>query len=77
VAARLQHLEDLAHDPVLLLDRLVGIGVCADGDGARLVAVLRQFLVEQPRRIRLGEQLRFEIQPGDRPMKLCVGRAKQ
>jgi hypothetical protein len=33
---RFQHLQDLAHDAPGLLDRLVGIGVGADGDGARL-----------------------------------------
>ena len=45
--ARVQHLQHLAHDAVLLLDRLVGVGVGADGDRARLVAGLRQLPLEQ------------------------------
>ena len=47
------------HSP---LDRLVGIGVGADRDGARLVAGRRQLPFEQPRGVRLHEELRFEIE---------------
>ena len=49
------------------LDRLVGIGVGADRDGPRLVAGLGQLLLQQLRRVRLDEQLRFEIEPGRQP----------
>ena len=47
MAAALEHLEDAAHHPIFALDRLIGIGVGADRDGARLVAGCRQFALEQ------------------------------
>jgi hypothetical protein len=60
---RLQHLQDFAHDAPFPLDRLVGVRIGADRDRARLVALLGQLPLQQPRRIRLGKQLRFEVEP--------------
>ncbi|MCY1235278.1 hypothetical protein D9M72_478870 [compost metagenome] len=57
-----QHFEDLAHDAPFLFDRLIGIGVGADGDWPDLVIRSRQFALQEPRGIRLGEELRLEIQ---------------
>ena len=66
---RFQHFQHLAHDPVLLLDRLVGIGVGADGDRARLVA----FLGRAPFRAAcaasgLANSFDSKSSPGDRPI---------
>ncbi len=63
VAGLVQDFQDLAHDAVSPLDRLVGIGVGADRHRAHLIARLGEFLFEQRRRIGLGEQLRLEIEP--------------
>ena len=76
MAGALQHLENAAHDPVLALDRLIGIGVGADRDHARLVTRRRQFLLEQFGRVGLGEQFRFEIEPG-RQAEIGVGRPRE
>ena len=76
MAGALQHFENAAHDLVLALDRLIGIGVGADRDHARLVVRRRQFLFQQRRRIRLGEQLRFEIQSRRQP-EIGVGRPRE
>ena len=65
-----------AHDPVAPLDRLIGIGVGADRDDARLVAGRRQFALQQLRRVRLHEQLGFEIEPG-RQAEIGVGRPRE
>jgi hypothetical protein len=46
-----------------LLDRLIGVGVGADGDGLALIGGGGQFALEQFRRARLGEQLRLEVEP--------------
>ncbi len=59
----LQHFENAAHDLPFALDRLIGIGVGADRDHARLVILRRQFLLQKLRRIGLGEQSGFEIEP--------------
>ena len=76
MAGALQHFEDAAHHLVLALDRLIRIGVGADRDGARLVARRRQLLLQQRRRIRLHEQLGFEIEPG-RQAEIGVGRPRE
>ena len=76
MAGALQHFEDAAHDLPLALDRLIGIGVGADRDHPRLVIRRRQLLFQQRRRIRLGEQLRFEIQPR-RQAEIGVGRPRE
>ena len=76
MAGPLQHFENAAHDFVLALDRLIGIGVGADRDHARLVTRCRQFLLEQFRRVGLGEQLRFEIEPG-RKSEIGVRRPRE
>ena len=67
MAGAFQHLEDAAHDLVAPLDRLVGIRVGADRDRARAVARGRELALQQFRRVRLHEQLRFEIEPGREP----------
>src|SRR5690606_33208374 len=50
-------------DFALALDRLIRIGVGADRDQARLITRRRQFPLQQLRRVRLGEQPAFEIEP--------------
>src|SRR5690606_26068563 len=60
----LQSLQHLAHDPPLLLDGLIWVGVGANGDGARLVARLVQFTLKQSWRVGLGKKLRLKIKPG-------------
>ena len=63
MAGAIQHFENAAHDLPLALDRLIGIGVGADRDHARFVIRRRQFLFQELRRVGLGEQFRFEIEP--------------
>jgi hypothetical protein len=74
MAVALEHLQDAPHDLMLPLDRLVGIGVGADGDGARLVALGRELALEQLRRLGLGEQLGFEVE-ARREAEIGVGGA--
>src|SRR6185312_1864457 len=62
MAGTLQHFEDAAHHLIFALDRLVRVGVGADGDDLRLVGGRGQFLLQQFRRLRLHEQLRLEIE---------------
>ena len=57
-------------------DRLIGIGVGADRDGASAHSPGRQFALQQLRRLRLDEQLRFEIEPGRKP-EIGVGRSRE
>ena len=76
MAGAIQHFENAAHDLVLALDRLIGIGIGADRDHARLVVLRRQLLFQQLRRIGLGEQLRFEIEPR-RQAEIGVGRPRE
>src|SRR5215218_9704613 len=64
MAGAIQYFENAAHDFVFALDRLIGIGVGADRDHARLVTRGSQFLLEQFRRVRLDQQLGFEIESG-------------
>src|SRR5262249_46465413 len=59
---------------MLALDRLVGIGIGADRDGARLVALGRELALEQLRRLGLGEQLGFEVE-ARRKAEIGVGGA--
>lgn len=56
------HFDQLPGQLELAFDRLVRIGVDAQCDGLRYVARLRQFLAQQLRRVRLGEQLGLEVQ---------------
>ena len=68
--ARLEaHLQDRPSDPVIALDRLVGIGVGAERDGLGRVALLRQRLPQQLGGVRLGKQPRLEIQPRGQVVK--------
>ena len=76
MAGALQHFEDAAHDLVAPLDRLIRIGIGADGDDLRHVARRRQFALQQFRRVRLHEQLRFEIEPRRQP-EIGVGRPRE
>ena len=65
-----------AHDLIAPLDRLIRIGIGADGDDFRHVARRRQFALQQFRRVRLHEQLRFEIEPRRQP-EIGVGRPRE
>ena len=76
MAGAFKDFEDAAHDLVLALDRLIRIGVGADRDHARFVVPSRQLLFKQRRRIRLGEQLRFEIK-ARRKTEIGVGRPRK
>ena len=68
MAGALQHFEDAAHHLVLALDRLVGIGVGADRDGARLVAGRRQFASPAARGASgFTNSLDSKSSPGDSP----------
>jgi hypothetical protein len=67
VAEALQHFEDPPHDLILLFDRLVGIGIGADGDGSRRIFRVRQFALQELCSLRLCKQLGFEIEPGRKP----------
>ena len=58
------HFEHLPRDPVACLDRLVGIGIGPHRQRARAVFGLGQRDAQQFRRIGLGEQSGFEIEPG-------------
>ena len=57
-----QHLEDLPRDLPIALDWLVRIGVGAERDRRTAIGWPGQFRAQQLCRIRLGKQLRFEIQ---------------
>src|ERR1700738_2225217 len=59
-----EHFEDAPHDLMLALDRLIGIGVGADGDGAGNIIRCRELALQKLRGIRLGKQFGFEIKPG-------------
>ncbi len=74
MAAFHHHLQQLAGDPPILLDRLIGIGIRAHGDRRDAVVPVRQFLAQQCRCIRLGEQARLEVEPR-RQVMIGVGRA--
>ncbi len=76
VAGALHHFENAAHDLPVALDRLIGIGVGADRDHARFIVRRRQFLLQKLRRVRLGEQLGFEIEPRRQPEK-GMGRPRE
>ena len=71
---RAQHFEDAAHDAIAPLDRLIGIGVGADGDGPHLIAGLGQLPLERLRGVGLGEQPGLEVEPRRKAEK-GVGRA--
>src|SRR5205807_3542925 len=69
-----QDLENLPGDPELSLDRLIAIGVRADGDRARHVARLRELGAQQLRSVGLREQLGLEVEPR-RELEVGVARA--
>src|SRR5438132_1595481 len=75
VAAR-EHFENAAHDLVTAVDRLVRIGVGADRNRARLIVWRGKLALEQFRRLRLHEQLGFEIEPRREP-EIGVGRSRE
>ncbi|MNL20850.1 hypothetical protein D3C87_1421180 [compost metagenome] len=52
---RLQHFEDLAHDPPFPLNRLIGIGIGADRNCPHLVIRPAQLPFQKPRHVRLGK----------------------
>ena len=75
---RAQHFEDAAHDAVAPLDRLIGIGVGADGDGADLIAGLGKLALERlSRHWSWRTACVSKSSPGESPRKAWVGRAKQ
>ena len=62
VFVRGQYLQNLARDAQFALDRLVRIGIAAQRNRADPVARVAQFLFQQPRRLRLGDQTCLEIE---------------
>ena len=68
-----QHFEDGAHDPVLALRRLVGIGIGTDGDGLDAVARRPEFAAQLRRGVGLDEDFLLEIESG-RQAEIGVGR---
>lgn len=56
-----QDLQRLARQPLLVLQRLIGIGVHPQGDRLRHVARLGEFLFEALGEVGLGYQPRLEI----------------
>ena len=76
MAGALEHFENAAHDLVAAVDRLVRIGVGADRDRARLIVWRGKLALEQFRRLRLHEQLGFEIEPRREP-EIGVGGARE
>src|SRR6202166_3923417 len=70
-----EYFEDASRDLVARLDRLIGIGVGADGDHLRLVTGHRQFLFQELGRLRLHEQLGFKIEAW-RETEIGVGRTR-
>jgi len=55
--------QDGAGDPQALLDRLVRVGIRADGDRFRDIAAFPECLLKQGGRVGLEEELALEIQP--------------
>ncbi len=73
MAVALEHFEDATHDLALALDRLIGIGVGADGDGPRHIAGGGELAFQQLRRVGLCEQPGLEIDARREP-EIGVGR---
>jgi hypothetical protein len=69
-----EHREDRARDAERALGRLVRIGVRAERDRARTIGGRSELQAQQRRRVRLGEDARFEVEPG-RQTEVCVRRA--
>jgi hypothetical protein len=62
VLAFCQHFDDLAHDAVAPLDRLIRVGVAAERDGTAAISRLRQFGAQALGGVGLGEQFGFKIE---------------
>ena len=69
-----EDLDDLPGDPEFSLDRLVAVGIRADGDRARHVARLRELGAQQLGRVGLREQLSLEVEPR-RELEVRMARA--
>ncbi len=76
MAGALENFEDAPHDLIAPLDRLIGIGIGADGNDFRHVVRRRQFAFEQFGRVGLHEQLGFEIEPR-RQAEISVRRPRE
>lgn len=63
VAEAQQHLQRLARQPLLAFQRLVGVGIDAQGDRLGYIARLAQFGLQAFGKVGLGDQPRFEIDP--------------
>ena len=64
MAGSAQDLDQRPGDAILSLDRLIGIGVGAEGDRRRVVPGRRKLTLEELGRALLGEQAGLEIEPG-------------
>ena len=76
LSAACHYLKAPPGDPHLVLDRLVNISNCRHHDRLRPPALGCQFPPEQFRRIRLGHQLRLEVQPATEAEVFVVGACK-
>ena len=63
MAKRLQHPKTGAHDPLIPLHRLIGVGIGAKGDRCHVIALAPQGLIQNRRRIGPPNQPGFEIKP--------------
>ena len=71
-----QHLQTAAHDTKLRLDRLIGIGIGAEGDGRDGIAAPPDLGRQQVRGVGLGGQPGFKIQPRRQPQIGVTGARK-
>ena len=62
-----QNLEYGAGDPPVALDGLIGVGIGSERYGGWPVARRGQFFLQQRGGLRLGAQLRLEVEPGGMP----------
>jgi hypothetical protein len=67
-----QHFEHAAGQAILALARLVGVGIDAERDRLGHVRRVCQFTAQQFRRVDLGEQPGFEVEPW-RQAEIAVG----
>ena len=71
-----QNLENGAGELQLPFHRLVGVGVRSERDHLAAIAGAPQLLAQQAGRLRLGEDLRLEVEAGRHP-EIRMGRARQ
>ncbi len=76
VAKLVQHLQQATCDLFRSFRRLIGVGIDAQGQGARLVFRVGQFLAQRLCSIGLAKDTRLEIEAG-RQVEIGVGRSRK